>query len=229
MREMITTYHTKVMSELTKIKQDVATIRSTPVEIVATHERAVTPVMSHTSQGSPAHAHSGFPFSNQQHHGTGGVLATRPAMFPSPSREVHGAPPPRSSPSFESRGEYSTRLMQGNYDSWSQSVGNTANAAGVMGDFQHPQVMRPPSIYSSNVNDRGSVRESFGDSNNQEHWPMQPMRSSSWIPAPAPPPSVTFFVRPSTQRALEYDEDEEEADPTPNATAPTNKRSRKRK
>ena len=42
MREMITTYHTKVMTELTKIKQDVATIRSTPVEIVATHERPVT-------------------------------------------------------------------------------------------------------------------------------------------------------------------------------------------
>ena len=46
MREMITTYHTKVMSELTKIRQDVETIRSTPVEIVATHERAGTPMMT---------------------------------------------------------------------------------------------------------------------------------------------------------------------------------------
>jgi septation ring formation regulator EzrA len=51
MREMITQYHTKVMAELKSLKEDVASVRTTPIEIVATHEHPPPP-MSHQHQGT---------------------------------------------------------------------------------------------------------------------------------------------------------------------------------
>ena len=224
MREMITTYHTKVMTELTKIKQDVATIRSTPVEIVATHERPVTLAPHNSQQGSPLH--SGLGMSNQQPHGMAGRGMTRPEMFSSPSRDAHGAPPPRSSPSLDSRGDYPPRVMQTHYDAWNQPVGNDGNLCGV-GQFHQTQIMRPPPIYSNNNNGRGPGSERFGEGNH-EHWPMQPMRAPTWIAAEPTPPTVTFSVRSNPQRALQYD-DEEETETPPSAPAPSVKRSRQRK
>jgi len=220
MREMITTYHTKVMAELTKIKDDVATIRSTPVEIVATHEHLLTPSMSHNSQSSQVN--SGLGMTDQPLHG--GV--SRPTMFSSPSREAHGLPPPRSSPSLDSRGDYPPRMLQGPYDAWSQPVGNAGNLCGV-GQFHQSPTMRAPQIYSNNVNVHGPGSERFGDGNH-DHWPMQSMRAPTWIAAEATPPTVTFSVRPNPQRALQYD-DEEETETPPSAPAPSVKRSRKRK